>query len=275
VSTLIEWVEPQRAEAIPASKPLDEAVWQKWLAKGRAQDQRRRAALAKVMKWAGIVGLLAAAGLSLRLGIASPADVLSKYRGFQFGTDLSTVARQVGADLSKVKVIHSRPVLIQELEWQPQSHVAASQTESVKTVVFTFYAGELFRIVVDYDRYETKGMTADDFVEAISAMYGFAAKPAVLPKVAQSYGDPEEIVALWQDAQYRFELLRYPYGPTFKLAGVSRRLEAPAQAATMEAKRLDDQEAPQREAARLANEEGAAKAKLEEARLVNKPKFRP
>ena len=54
-----------------------------------------------------------------------------------------------------------------------------------------------------------------------------------------------------------------------------KRLEAPAQAATLEAKRLDDQEAPQRDAARLASEEEATKTKLEKARLVNKPKFRP
>ena len=49
----------------------------------------------------------------------------------------------------------------------------------------------------------------------------------------------------------------------------------PAQAATLQAKRLDDQEAPQRDAARLAREEDAAKTKLEKAKLVNKPKFRP
>ena len=219
--------------------------------------------------------MLAAVGFSLRLGAASPADDLSKYRGFQFGTDLSTVARQAGADPSQAKVIHSRPALIQELEWHPQGHGVSSQTEPAKRVVFSFYAGELFRIVVDYDRYETEGMTVDDFVEAISVTYGTAAKPAVLAKVAQSYGDPEEILAQWQDPQYRFELLRYSYGPTFKLVGVSKRLDAPAQAAILEAKRLDDQEAPQRDAARLASEEGAAKAKLEKARLVNKPKFRP
>ena len=40
-------------------------------------------------------------------------------------------------------------------------------------------------------------------------------------------------------------------------------------------KRLDDQEAPQRDAARLASEEEATKAKLEKARLANKLKFRP
>lgn len=275
MSTLIEWVEPRRAEAIPASKPLDEALWQKWLAKGRAQDQCRRAALAKVIKWAGIAGLLAAAGLSLRLATASPADGLSKYRGFQFGADPSTIARQAGADLSQVKVIHSRPALIQELEWRPQGHGMSSQTESAKNVLFSFYANELFRIVVDYDRYETEGMTADDLVEAISVTYGIASKPAVPAKAAQNYGDPEEIVAQWQDPQYRFELLRYSYGPTFKLVGVSKKLEGPAQAAILEAKRLDDQEAPQRDAARLASEAGATKAKLEKARLVNKPKFRP
>jgi hypothetical protein len=56
---------------------------------------------------------------------------------------------------------------------------------------------------------------------------------------------------------------------------VQKALEARAQAATLEAKRLDDREAPQRDAARIADEQEAAKAKLEKARLVNKPKFRP
>lgn len=65
------------------------------------------------------------------------------------------------------------------------------------------------------------------------------------------------------------------YGPTFRLVGFMKRLEAPAQAATLEAKRLDDQGAPQRDAARLAREEDTAKTKLVKARLVNKPKFRP
>jgi hypothetical protein len=110
----------------------------------------------------------------------------------------------------------------------------------------------------------------------MSATYGPAAKPAAPANVAPgSYGDQEEIVAQWQDSQYRFDLIRLSYGPTFRLVGVMKKLEAPAQAATLEAKLLDDQEAPQREAARLASEADAAKTKLEKARLVNKPKFRP
>ena len=103
------------AWALPAARPLDEVVWQAWVAKGRARDKRRKALGIKVLKLTGILALLAAAGFSFRLGAASPANDLSKYRGFQFGTDLSTVARRAGVDLSQVKVIHSRSALIQEL----------------------------------------------------------------------------------------------------------------------------------------------------------------
>jgi hypothetical protein len=118
-------------------------------------------------------------------------------------------------------------------------------------------------------------LTVDDFVDAISPTYGPATKPAAPVKVAlESYGDQEEIVAQWQDSQYRFDLIRLSYGPTFRLVGVMKELERSFQAATLEAKRLDDQEAPQRNAARIASEAEAAKSKLEKARLVNKPKFR-
>jgi hypothetical protein len=146
----------------------------------------------------------------------------------------------------------------------------------VQEVIFSFYDGKLFRIKVDYDRYQTEGLTVDDFVDAISATYGPAAKPMAPAYVAPgNYGDQEEIVAQWQDSQDRFDLIRLSYGPTFRLVGVVKRLEAPVQAATLEAKRLDDREAPQRDAARRASEEDAAKTKLEKARLVNKPNFRP
>jgi hypothetical protein len=49
-------------EAPPAT-PLDEAVWQAWLAKGRARDRQSSATRAKALKSVSIVGLLASAGL--------------------------------------------------------------------------------------------------------------------------------------------------------------------------------------------------------------------
>ena len=98
-------------------------------------------------------------------GVMSAATVagdLSKYRGFQFGTDLAAVANQAGVSASEAKVIHSRPALIQELAWRPQSLGQAPQPESASEIVFSFYNGELYRIVVHYDRYETEGLTTED-----------------------------------------------------------------------------------------------------------------
>jgi hypothetical protein len=204
------------------------------------------------------------------------AGDLSKYRDFQLGTGLPVVAKEAGVEASLAKAVHRRPALIQELAWRPRPMGASSHTEAVDGVVFSFYDGTLFRIVVRYDRYETEGLTADDMVEAISATYGPAVRPTI-PKVVEpgQYSEQEQILARWEDTSYRFELASTSYGPTFRLTGVMKSVEAQAATANLEARRLDDLEAPQRDAARLATEEESAKAKLEKARLVNRPKFRP
>ena len=204
------------------------------------------------------------------------AGDLSKYRDFQLGADLPAVAKLIGASPSQAKLIHSRPALVQELEWSPQSLGPSPKAESAEAVVFSFYNGTLFRIAVKYDRYATEGLTTDDFVEAISALYGSPAKlPPPVKPVKESYGDQEETVARWEDSQCRFDLVRSAYGPNYSLVGILKSLEGPVQAANVEAKRLDDLEAPQRDAARAAAEQDAKAATLEKARLVNKPKFRP
>jgi len=43
------------------------------------------------------------------ISAAALAADLSRYRDFQFGTDLATVAKQAGASPSQAKVIHLRP----------------------------------------------------------------------------------------------------------------------------------------------------------------------
>lgn len=63
MTTAVESQKSQSAWASPATRPLDEAVWQAWVGKGRAQDRRSSAARIKAVKWASIAGLLAAAGL--------------------------------------------------------------------------------------------------------------------------------------------------------------------------------------------------------------------
>jgi hypothetical protein len=201
---------------------------------------------------------------------------LSKYRDFKFGTDLPTVAKQAGSDAAQATLIHQRPAVIQELSWRPQLLRSSTEAEAAKEVVFSFFNGKLFRIAIDYDRYQTEGMTADDLVTAISASYGTAAKPGGSRDATPGrYGDQEELLAQWQDSQYRFDLIRSSYGPGFKLVGVTKAVEEPYKAAIVESARLDEKEAPQREVERTAKEGEIARASLEKARQANKPKFRP
>jgi hypothetical protein len=54
---------PEIIWEMPATKPLDEAVWKAWIARGQARDRRDDAARMNVVKGASIVGLLAAATL--------------------------------------------------------------------------------------------------------------------------------------------------------------------------------------------------------------------
>jgi len=215
---------------------------------------------------------------SLALGLLPSimaAEGLSKYRGYQFGTNLSIVLGQTGANPTDVKVIQKRPALIQELQWRPQVVRASTEPEPVKEVLFTFYDGELFRIAVDYDRYQTEGMTTDDMVAAISGTYGTAVKLTDPTDTAPGvYGDQGTVLARWQDSEFSFDLVRFPYAPSYQLVGLLKRLDAPYKAALFEGARLDEREAPQRELARAASESEAQRAKLEKARLSNKPKFR-
>ena len=207
---------------------------------------------------------------------AAVAGDLSQYRGFHFGMELPVVAKQAGVSVSQAKVIHNRPVLIQELEWRPENLGPSPRKEAVSEVVFGFYSGELYRIEVKYDRYETEGLTSEDIVEAVSTKYGpVTSLPVRVKPSEEHYGDQDEVVARWEDPQYSFDLVRSSYGPTFKLVGVLKKLDSSAQASAQEADRLDIQEEPQRDAARQAGEVEAERAKLEKSRLVNKPHFLP
>jgi hypothetical protein len=63
LSAFVGLQEPQGIWEPPLSKPLDDAAWQAWVAKGGAQDRRDSAARIRAVKWVCIAGLLAAAGL--------------------------------------------------------------------------------------------------------------------------------------------------------------------------------------------------------------------
>jgi hypothetical protein len=220
-------------------------------------------------------------GLLQLVPVSAPAlggPDLSRYRGFQFGETLPEVAKQAGLDVSHAKVIHERPALIQELEWPIRvASSSSSPQDPVRTILFSFYNGELFRVLISYDPAETKGLTTEDLTEAISAQYGTATKPVNIEIVfssAQVYNDSEAIIARWEDSQYSFNLYRSTYQPTFGMIAFSKGLDALARTATAESIRLDAVEAPQREIQRQNQEDEKNRESLEKARQVNKSKFR-
>ena len=220
----------------------------------------------------------------LGLAFSTPlvyAQDLSRYREFQFGMNLVAVAKQTDVKPSEATVIHQRPAVIQELEWRPQRFVAsAPQAEPVKEILFSFYNGELFRMLVNYDQHKTEGLTDEDMVEAISAKYGVATRPAakitlLLSSSFHVYNDSEKVIARWEDSQYSFNLFRSSYQPTFGMLVFSKSLDGVARAAIVEATRLDEQEAPQREIERQKKQDEDDRAAQEKARPGNKVNFRP
>jgi hypothetical protein len=204
------------------------------------------------------------------------AGDLSSYREFQLGMSLNTVEKQVNLTSSETKVVHEHPALIQELEWQPRRLSKSSpDLESIDAIQFSFYNGQLFRMIISYDRYKTEGLTAEDLVQALSAQYGSATMPAVEIPFPSAYGDKVKVIARWEDAQHSFNLVRRLNQPNFALVAFSKRLDALAQGAITEAVVLEQQQAPQREIERQNREIEQNRIEQEKARLLNKPGFRP
>jgi len=204
------------------------------------------------------------------------AGDLSNYRNFQLGMNLLAVEKQAEIKPSEAKTIHQRPAMIQDLEWRPRRFPGpAPESDPVKDILFSFYNSQLFRMVVNYDRYRTDGLTTDDMVEAISATYGPAAKPADEILFPSAYSEKVKVIARWEDARYSFNLVRSPYQPSFALIAFSKELDTLAQAAALEATRLEALDAPEREAELQRQQGEVSRVQQERTRLVNKPGFRP
>jgi hypothetical protein len=110
------------------------------------------------------------------------AQDLSKYRRFTLGMSLARVLERTDQKMADVKVIHSRPALIQVLTWWPPNLPGASfRADTVEHILFSFYSGELYKISLTYDRASTEGLTAHDMMNAISASYGQATN--IVPEV--------------------------------------------------------------------------------------------
>jgi hypothetical protein len=221
-------------------------------------------------------GLIAILCSVLGTSMLSAAE-LSTYRGLKLGMSLAAASKQMGSKPSDAKVLHERPALIQELNWEIRSPVqtGTAKPDPVKDGLLGFINGELFRIVVTYDRYKVEGMSTDDMIQAISATYGTATKPTAEIAYHSNYGETATVLARWEDSAYSYDLVRTGDRASFAMVLYSKRLEVLAETAIVESARLDSQEAPQRELDKQKQRDDDQQLALDKARAVNKPNFRP
>ena len=210
--------------------------------------------------------------------LANAQDV-SSYRNYNLGMNLAAVAEQADLKISEARTIYGRPAMIQELQWRPaNSYNSPGQADPVSEIRFVFFNDELYRILVSYNHDRTDGLTNRDLIERISVKYGTPTNPAEQIKIySSSYlsNQDEQVIARWEDSQYSSNLFRASYQSTPGMLIFSKRLELLAQAAIVEANRLDAQEAPQREIDRKRKQDEENKAAGQKIRPVNKENFRP
>jgi hypothetical protein len=202
------------------------------------------------------------------------AQDLSKYRHFTIGMNLSRALERTNQKIADVKVIHDRPALIQELPWWPPNLPGVSfQADPVEQILLSFYNGELYKISVTYDRTSTEGLTAEDMVKSISAKYGPATNIMLETNFTKNnpYDVRQRPIATWEDPQYSFNLVRFSFTDCLGLTIYSKRVNAAAELAIVDAAKLEEQEAPKREADRQKKQMDD----LEVARQKNRKIFRP
>jgi hypothetical protein len=182
------------------------------------------------------------------------AQDLSMYRNFSFGMTLADISKQIDKKPSDSTMIHERPALIEELTWLPiQPYDLSRPAEPVDQILFSFYNGALYRMLVTYEDSATKGLTDEDMIRAVSAKYGVATRPVAAVvnfPMNPSYKATEKVIARWEDPQYSVNLFR-SYGDTFALVMFTKQLDTQAGISIAESVKLEQQEAPLKEAARV------------------------
>lgn len=181
------------------------------------------------------------------------AQDLSKYRNFSFGMTVADISKQIDQKPANAAVLHERPALIEELTWfPPQPYGSLRPAEPVNQILFSFYNGALYRMLLTYENSATKGLNDEDMIRVVSAKYGVATRPVAAVvnfPMNPSYKATEKVIARWEDSQYSLNLFR-SYTDTFAIVMFTKQLDAQAGVSIAESVKLDQEEAPQKEAAR-------------------------
>ena len=201
------------------------------------------------------------------------AQDLSKYRNFPFGMTVADLSKQIDQKPANAAVLHERPALIQELTWwPPQPYGPSRPAEPVDQILFSFYNGALYRMLVTYDSSATKGLNDEDMIRVVSTKYGVATRPVAIVNFPTNppYHATEKVVARWEDSQYSLNLFRSS-GDTFAIVMFTKEMDAQAGISIAESVKLEQQEAPQKQAAHVKK----AAEDLEGERQKNIKTLRP
>ena len=205
------------------------------------------------------------------------AQDLSRYRAYTLESSVAAVTAIAETRDSDVRSLHERPARIQELKWDsPYTLRGAEGVDPVQDIIFRFYNGALYQLVVTYDRERMEGLTDGDVIASVSAAYGVPSRrPAgALGVAAADMAEDTTVVARWEDQSAFLTLTRGGYRPQYQLTLTSKTLSGLARAAIKEAKRLDAQEAPQRELDQRTKQAADARLASDKARVTNKAAFR-
>lgn len=208
------------------------------------------------------------------------AQEIGHYRDFQLGASVAAISALTETRSADVTVVHERPVVMQELRWIPSSFGAAGKSRGMglQQIVFSFYENQLYRLMIDYERSQTKGMTDRDVVDAVSAMYGQPSSSKITDGGTDTWNNESvaaRVVARWNGAGFAVALSRWAYGGAWRLVVESTPLAALARTADTRALVLDVQEGPQREADRARRERQGKDDAEAAARSANKATFQP
>ena len=219
--------------------------------------------------------------LIVALGITVPASAQERgeYREFQLGASVAAISALTDARLADVTLVHERPVVMQELRWIPSSFGTAGRSptrgKGVEQIVFSFYENQLYRMMVDYERSQTKGMTDRDMIDAIARMYGPPSSSNITDETRRSESVASRLVGRWNGPGYAIAVSRWAYGGAWRLVVESTPLATLARTADMRATLLDVQDGPQREAERARREQQGRNDAEAAARQANKTTFEP
>src|SRR5688572_11702308 len=162
------------------------------------------------------VGILVACIVFLAPSAA--AQNLARYREFEFGMSVDAVAKQTQSQPAKARAVHTKPNLIQSLQWDRSGYFSSSsETDPVRSIKFEFYDDQLFKILVSYAGRQVEGLTADDLIDAISKVYGPASKPdeSVVVSAYTGHEERQKVLARWENPENIYSLYRSSYGGEF------------------------------------------------------------